>query len=189
MKRHAWPFFVLGVATVVSLGAVSVSDDGITFPDGTKQNTAAPGDSRRAFYLTQATFTGDQAAGTGVCADGFHFASMWEIVDVSSLKWDITRGSFTADSGEGPIVGWWGWIRTGGAADNGTTVGVANCGVVFPWDSSSSEHSGTAVQLPHPSFIAWGDPATRISPWSGTASECSMALGVWCVEDSPGSGA
>ncbi len=188
MKRHALLYFVLGVVTVVSLGAVSLSGDGITFPDGSTQTTAAPGDSRRAFYLTQATFTGDQVTGAGVCADGFHFASMWEIVDVSNLKWDVTRGSFTGDSGEGPIVSWWGWVRTGGGPDTGTTTGSANCGAVFAWDSSSASDWGTAVQLPSATLVAWHDPATRISPWSGTTFQCSVALGVWCVEDSPGSG-
>lgn len=131
MKRYALLFFSLGVATVVRLGAVSLSDDGITFPDGTKQNTSAPSDSRCAFYLTQVTFTGDQVTGTGVCADGFHFASMWEIVDVSNLKWDVTRGSFTGDSGEGPIVGWWGCVWTGGGPDTSDTIGSTNCGAVF----------------------------------------------------------
>lgn len=34
-------YFVLGVLTVVSLGAVSVHDDGVGFPDGSFQTTAA----------------------------------------------------------------------------------------------------------------------------------------------------
>lgn len=35
-------YYALGVLTVVSIGAVSIGDDGVVFPDGSVQTTAAP---------------------------------------------------------------------------------------------------------------------------------------------------
>jgi hypothetical protein len=188
MRRHALLYFALGVTTVVSIGAVSLSENGITFSDGSVQTTAAPTDARPAFYLTTDTFTGDLPTAVGVCDDGFHFASMWEILDVSSLRYDATRGLITADSGSGPPVSHWGWVRTGGGVSHADSRGEANCGVSQPWDSSSSEDSGTVVSLPSAAAHPWSDPPTRISPWIASTATCNMSINVWCVEDAPGAG-
>ena len=130
MTEKRWLYFALGVTTVISIGSVTnqlgplappgvaLSDIGITFPDGSVQTSAAPRDPRRAFYLTGTRHTGDEADGTdgngaGVCANGYHFASMFEILDVSNLRYDVDRGFLQADSGQGPPSNWSGWIRTG----------------------------------------------------------------------------
>ena len=89
-KQSRWLYFALGVTTVISLGGVVnqvssaardsgviLGNDGIRFPDGSLQTTAASPDSRRAFYLTSSTHQGN--APLNACAPGFHFASMWEI--------------------------------------------------------------------------------------------------------------
>jgi hypothetical protein len=188
MPQHPLACFALGVLTVVSLGAVSLSNEGVIFPDGTVQTTAAPSDFRRAFYLTMDQFTGDQADGAGVCADGFHFASVWEILDVSSLRWDTARGPSNLDSGEGPPVDWYGWVRTGDGYPDVVTSGTgkANCFMSVPWDTDSPSFDGTWIALPAADDLAWSATPTRISPWVAGVAPCDEQLGVWCVEDSPG---
>ena len=44
------------------------------------------------FYLTKGTFNGGQALQAG--ARGFHFASFWEIHDVSALRYDTKLNAF-----------------------------------------------------------------------------------------------
>ena len=65
----------------------------------------------RKFYLTQNTFTGSQAL--TACADRYHMASLWEIFEVSTLRYDSENGLTLDDSGSGPPVAA-GWARTGG---------------------------------------------------------------------------
>jgi hypothetical protein len=74
----------------------------------------------RKFYLAQGGFTGSQAL--TACAVGYHMASLWEIFEVSTPRYDTTLGATTDDSGFGPpkfsgvdnlqFVGA-GYIRTG----------------------------------------------------------------------------
>jgi hypothetical protein len=48
-----------------------------------------PGERRR-FYLTTGSFPGNHQA--NICAVGFHMASLWEILDPSSLTYDTQLG-------------------------------------------------------------------------------------------------
>jgi hypothetical protein len=107
---------------------------------------------------------------------------------VSTLRWDATRGGFSADSGAGPFVGHWGWVRTGWGTSAASTVGEGNCGVSQPWDSNSSGDYGTVIQLPDAGAVSWDAPPTRISPWIAGTISCDVSFSVWCVEDSPGAG-
>lgn len=66
----------------------------------------------RRFYVTQDAFRGEHAL--NACTAGFHMASLWEIFDVTTLKYDTQLGRTLPDSGEGPPAGQRGWIRTGG---------------------------------------------------------------------------
>lgn len=65
----------------------------------------------RRFYVTQDAFRGEHAL--NACTAGFHMASLWEIFDVTTLKYDTQLGRTLPDSGEGPPAGQRGWIRTG----------------------------------------------------------------------------
>ena len=47
-------------------------------------------DSRRAFYLSQNGVPADQAL--AACVPGFHMASLYEILDPSSLRYDTSLG-------------------------------------------------------------------------------------------------
>jgi hypothetical protein len=65
----------------------------------------------RKYYLTQTTHTGGQSL--SACAEGYHMASLWEILDPSNLSYDTSLGFTLADSGSGPPASSLGWIRTG----------------------------------------------------------------------------
>jgi len=67
----------------------------------------------RKFYLTDADYDGNNADGASVCAEGYHFASLWEILDVSNLEYDQDLGATSDDSGHGPPSSIGGWILTG----------------------------------------------------------------------------
>lgn len=132
----------------------------------------------KKFYLTVEYFPGDQA--TLACEEGYHMASMWEIRDVSNLKYDTDRGVTTADSGSGPPSGEPGYVRTGGASAAAAPPGYGNC---YAWTSNDSLDIGTYARLPE----FWIDPPfgnfTHVtSPWSVATTNCGGAR-VWCVSD------
>jgi hypothetical protein len=163
---------------------VALSDTGITFPDGSVQVTAAPHDPRRAFYQTIAQHSGIAADNPSVCASGFHFASLWEIHDVSNLRYATdTEGAGNVvrldDSGQGPPSAWFAWIRTGYQLSTVATGGYGNCRA---WASASSAHRGTIVGLKP----FWEDTPESVAPWEASDGDCSNPKRVWCVEDSPG---
>ena len=59
----------------------------------------------RQYYLTKDLYEGDEPTGTdgngaGVCAAGYHFASLWEILDTSNLKYNADLGLTADDSGQ-----------------------------------------------------------------------------------------
>jgi hypothetical protein len=77
-------------------------------------------------YLTKGKCNGASADGTngngaGVCASGYHFASLWEIVDPSNLAynaalsfaWTDQTPPLVSDTGQGPPAARQGWVRTG----------------------------------------------------------------------------
>ena len=150
-------------------------------------STAFGAKEPRKFYLTVDSFTGSQAL--TACAEGYHMASLWEIFDFSSLKYDTTLGFTVDDSGFGPPTsavgldpdfGGSGWIRTGNISSGISQIaGVDNC---FVWTSSSNEHFGTIAGLNQ----FWGNPANVISPWFAPHpffTNCASAFSVWCVQD------
>src|SRR5713101_2701163 len=76
----------------------------------------------RRFYLTTATFQGNKVI--DACARGFHMASRFEVLDVSTLRYDSRIGLTSDDSGSGPpshaaaygSQDPTGWVRTGGSS-------------------------------------------------------------------------
>jgi hypothetical protein len=134
--------------------------------------------SMRMFYLTQATVTAGNAL--DACADGYHMASLWEILDPSNLQYDTVLGYTAADSGEGPPVwaafGDYGWIRTGNYSSPDNTAGLANCST---WTSSSAAQYGSTAALPW----NWTAGISEVHVWDVPTWPCSVGLRVWCVED------
>ncbi len=125
-----------------------------------------------SYYLTPDDYTG--ATALTACASGYHMASLWEIMDVSNLVYDTAIGSTYADSGSGPPVPMFGWVRTGGISSEEATPGRGNCSA---WSSTSG--SGTRANLP------WDWTAsTDIEPWQVGTGSCGGLLPVWCVRPS-----
>lgn len=140
------------------------------------QAPAAASTDMRQYYLTKDSYDGDQADGTdgngaGVCASGYHFASLWEILDPSNLKYNTTLGWTRDDSGAGPAT-YDGWVRTGYNSYNSDTAGRANCNV---WSTTSGY--GTRVRLTNDWTVQ------HVHVWFVGTTGCSSTRYVWCVED------
>jgi hypothetical protein len=130
-------------------------------------------DPRRSFYLTQTTHTGSQAL--TACAEGYHMASLWEILDPSNLHYNSELGYTTTDSGSGPPVEN-GYARTGRFALNQGGNGAVNCDA---WTSNSGQ--GSLFRL---AFIeSTLDEVSPISPWIVLQATCSTPIRVWCMQD------
>ena len=154
---------VIGLATLLPRS---------TSGQGNSQN-APPHRDGRKFYITRNPYPANEAL--TACEEGYHMASMWEILQPSSLKYDTQRGATLADSGLGPPARL-GWIRTGQVASGSNTVGVGNCQA---WTSNTGPDQGTTVDFQ----VNWSSPALVISPWNAQTLICSSTAPVWCVED------
>lgn len=133
----------------------------------------------REYYLTDTEHNGSQAL--TACADGYHMASLWEILDVSNLSYNTTLGFTFPDSGSGPPANTPGWIRTGFLSFGaGNSPGSANC---QSWMSASNADHGTFVFLPSTWEDSPSHPATNISPWLASTRSCLLVVQVWCVQD------
>ena len=137
----------------------------------------------RKFYLTKTTHAGDTAL--SACAMGYHMASLWEIRDPTTLRYntDPSLSVNKGDSGSGPPAFAQGWIRTGNISKiGGVVAGEANCNA---WTSASSLEGGTRVFLP----TDWLPPTqgnsvpSVVDPWRGGVDSCNFAQPVWCVQD------
>ena len=129
---------------------------------------------RRKYYLTTATQNG--AGADAICAAGYHFASVWEILDTTQLEYNTALGYTALDSGQGPPTDVDGWVRTGYTSDDSTSIGRANC---LLWDTASSGSRGTTVTLSQ----FWDLAAQRVSPWSPITGTCDVPHRSWCIED------
>ena len=144
-------------------------EDGETGPAG----ECAP----RRYFLTKLEYTGSTA--DVACPVGFHFASLWEILDTTSLSYDKVLGRVDDASGDGPPIGAGGaagWLRAGKSAATTGGPGTANCNL---WSSPDPTHIGTLAALP----IDWTDEGTAISPWRTGVTPCHFPFPVWCVEN------
>ena len=132
---------------------------------------SAATDNMRRYYLG-----GPVADGTlpiGSCEPGYHFASVWEILDTSNLVYNTSLGVPAPDSGWGPPSTWYGWVRTGATSQNNATPGQANCNV---WDSTSGY--GTIVRVAA-DWLA----GSELHVWDAGIADCAVPNHVWCVED------
>jgi hypothetical protein len=128
----------------------------------------------RKFYLTKTGFTGSQAL--TACAKKYHMASMWEIFDVSTLRYDTENGLTVADSGSGPPAVFSGWIRTGISSDNSSPIaGIANCS---SWTTDTG--FGSVIGL-NSDWHASG--SSIMDPWEAAFTNCFSPFPVWCVQD------
>jgi len=134
--------------------------------------------SPRRYYLTRREVLGDQPL--SACAEGFHMASFFEILDPSNLVYDNTYGVTRADAGEGPPVLLDGWLRTGYRnSDSNEAVGFTNCAT---WTTSSDFVYGSVASLKQ-GAAGGGTFDPVVNYWVPDKYPCSNAFRVWCVED------
>jgi hypothetical protein len=136
--------------------------------------SAPAGAGAKKYFLTVDSFPAAQAL--EACGKGYHMATLWEIFDVTQLKYDSQRGDTRADSGSGPAAELFGWIRTGGGASVDNTSGVGNCSA---WTSNLVTDYGSMAELNG----HWDDPAVSASPWSPATATCDTTLPVWCRQN------
>ncbi len=171
---------MLVVLAAIFLGYLGVNDARAVA--SSQSDTAVSSSRTRGYYLTKESFEGSQAGGingdgAGVCACGYHFASLWEILDPSNLKYNTNLGDIQDDSGNGPPSFISGWVRTGYSSNNSSNPGQANCS---NWESTDSFSFGTIISL----SSDWTNSDDRdISVWDAALQGCNDAAQVWCVED------
>ncbi len=171
------------VVAIVVLAAVSLLNRNVGNAQGTVFTSTAP---IRGYYLTKSTITGSKVL--TACASGYHFASIWEILNTSDLHYNTALGRTNANSGNGAPAATShstfadfpsGWIRTGGAND-------PNC---INWTSSNRVDGGSAGTLtlssgPPPSWLmAVGGGSGTPYSCDGTFSGTPVSIGVWCVQN------
>jgi len=139
---HILILLTLALVVTIFLGFIAFTADTVTASPQQNETFIVPG--QRSFYLTQSPKNGKYA--TTACADGYHMASLWEILDPSNLKYNTELGERRADSGDGPPSGLNGWIRTGYESDASSSdpVGKVNCSA---WKSNNPSDWGTVVYL------------------------------------------
>jgi hypothetical protein len=128
----------------------------------------------RQYYLSAPVLNATQAL--TACANGYHMASLWEILDTSNLRYNTSLGVWQGDSGSGPPTVWQGWVRTGYGGYTLNTAGVANCNA---WASNNPSHYGTTAGLP----ANWTAGIQDIHVWAVSTWTCDDPGHVWCVED------
>jgi len=153
--------------TADNLGALSPASSGIT-------PFTAIGTGRH-FYVTSSQYATN--AVLTACASGYHMASLWEILDVSSLTYDYDPAvaKTNTDAGYGPPASWNGWVRTGSTTSGSSTTGMGNC---QNWSSVSGSDYGVSVQL----ISAWETTPGDISTWNANSYPCNYIGPVWCVK-------
>lgn len=176
-----------GLAALLAAGMVLAAFLGyLAWGQGTvaASTPQAASTGMRQYYLTTDTHEGDEPDGTdgngaGVCADGYHFASMWEILDPSNLKYNTVLGYNQDDSGKGPPSHVQGWVRTGNVSSAADTVGTGNCN---NWTSNDPNDGsqGPQAELDSSWDTAWSFPGWVVAH---DMSGCGHPIRVWCVED------
>jgi plastocyanin len=117
--------------------------------DHARDKPLASSAGMRQYYLTQTFHRGAEADGAGVGADGYHFASLWEIMDPSSLKYDTTLGKTSDDSDQGPpTYQSVGWVRTANdkVGNYGVTV-LTNTVHISSDNDSDLNNNGQVVEV------------------------------------------
>ena len=183
LTRGMGVLVVAGLVLVAFLGYL-VWGQGEVAASAPQAPRAAYAGMRQYYLTTSATYDGDGADGTdgngaGVCASGYHFASMWELLDPSNLGYNTVLGYTTADSGQGPPSSdvAWGWVRTGNVSSTFDPVGTGNC---ENWTVTNSFSYGAQAKFDS-SWSSAGDfPGWVVE---NRAGGCAVLSRVWCVED------
>lgn len=154
--------------------------------------TAPP---KQRYYLTPTSHAADQAL--TACAEGFHMASLYEMVQPSALQYDTTLGLTTPDSGQGPPTELLsepllplGWVRGGAQASSAQISGVPGASNCNAWTEATSAVHGSVATV----WFDWTETGVFLVPffadfkllWPwfvGTATCDFPGISVWCVHD------
>jgi hypothetical protein len=128
----------------------------------------------KRYFLTVDSFP--TTAAPTACGKGYHMASLFELVDLAALAYDLKRGQTTPDAGAGPPAGIGGWVRTGNLPSTSSSPGFGNCSA---WTSTDPMEYGSLAEL----GLDWAAPAVAISPWVPDFTPCDNTLPVWCRQD------
>jgi hypothetical protein len=172
------------IIALVAIAAFALLTQNVGNAQGTVFTSTAP---IRGYYLTKNTITGSKVL--TACASGYHFASIWEILNTSDLHYNTTLGRTNVNSGNGaPAISSrstfadaaFGWIRTGAPDD-------PNC---INWTSSNGADAGPAGapyilggSQPPQWVIDNGSSGQTAISCDGTFSGTPVSIGVWCVQN------
>ena len=160
---------LLAVLAIVLFGylATAFEDAAASKPISPSVNSGA----YRQYYLSKVPKDGTEV--DTACAQGYHFASLWEILDTSNLRYNLDLGAKNLDGGQGPPTSGGGWIRTGYTTSDSGGAGKANC---KNWSETNA--TGSSITLAS-DWTTGGE----MGPWKVDSINCDTDLLVWCVED------
>lgn len=170
LSRKMFIFIVLFLFSILYFSYLVLGKE-TSFASAQGELTTSSG--MRQFYL--ARIGADGGAALTVCEEGYHMASLWEILDPSNLKYNTDLGVTRTDSGEGPVT-YWGWVRTGYVGSTSDVPGRGNCN---GWTTNVSDAYGTLVNLAQ----QWDPNYANIHVWETGTITCNITQGTWCVQD------
>jgi hypothetical protein len=152
-------------------GPASPGDSTINEPHATAA-VKIPAAIKRGFYLTANSYAANEVF--TACSKGYHMASVWELLDVSSLNYHYKHPNAMKndDSGSGPPSAWGGWARSGYLSSNSNIAGFGNCN---NWTSDGNADRGTTLHL---GYSTSGIPGCLVEPY-----QCDNLLPVWCISN------
>jgi len=164
---------VAALVVVAAIVAVALLIRGPAPASAAGEAVSAATDNMRRYYLGSSVHASSAIDG---CDPGYHFASLWEILDPSNLAFEAAlSGATRTDVGDGPPTELVGWVRTGYSSNTGPVAGQANCSA---WASDSGGEWGTTAQLPA-DWLTGGE----LHVWDVGTRDCSLVAYIWCVED------
>jgi hypothetical protein len=134
----------------------------------------------RSYYLTPSEYLGDEVL--GACADEYHFASLFEIHDTSSMRYNFELGLTWEESGYGLPSYREGWIRADGEGPNCDNWSSGANPDLPPYPQGHLGPVGVLV----PGEIYLFDqppPAPGGDGWDFHPHPCWIPASVWCVSD------
>jgi hypothetical protein len=175
LTRGLVAVLIAALLAVAVLGYLTLGQKEVSASPAEAALAPATGSSGlRQYYRTFEAYSPTQIS--LACSTGYHFASLWEILDTSNLAYNSVLGDYQADSGSGPLTSRRGWVRTGYNSDSSGFPGMSNC---LAWTSDSFDQYGTSAELTD----QWGDETTDVGTWIVGNDRCDIRVPVWCVED------
>lgn len=122
----------------------------------------------RSVYLSTTYHQGNEVL--DACADGYHFASITELLDIFGMTYNTELGAVGDDSGLGAPLGGEGWVRSAESPEP-----EVSCSF---WTSNDVQQTGSATTL-------WDitDDGRHNPEWLDFDISCDSSWRVYCVSD------